>query len=120
MLLFAGDALSYLTHGLVPALMHRVVPRPPATPSSNAPRVSAPFFLRGKRGAVLSPLPPLPPLSVAVLEHNAGNLRSAWPWKRDGPLKDYYQGVTWHEETGADGFEPSSVHRARASGLALR
>jgi isopenicillin N synthase-like dioxygenase len=143
MLLFAGDALSYLTHGMIPALMHRVVPRPLAaappsavtrpsastpasTPAACLPRVSAPFFLRGRRGAVLSPLPPLPPLSVAVLEHNAGNLRSAWPWKRDGPLRAYYQGVQWHEESEADkaSFEAlavaSSLSSSSTSGRSLQ
>lgn len=91
-LVFAGDALSYLAAGAVPALMHRVEPRGRA-------RLSAPCFLRARRGALL--VPPqdarLPPLCVAVLEHNADNVRSQWPWKLPGaPLAAYYSGQVWH------------------------
>jgi len=127
LLAFAGDALSFLTAGRVPALMHCVVPPPPppstprcpasAAPAAatqhgtqryarkGAPRLSCPFFLRARRGASLRPLlvaaehpPPPPPLLVAELEHNAGNLRSRWPWKLQGPHASYYQGTqqTWH------------------------
>ena len=104
--LFAGDALSYLSSGKVPALMHQVVPPPttpppagsPGRPAAEPPRLSAPFFLRGMHSKSLAPPPPLPPLNVALLERNPGNLRSAWPWKRSGPLAQYYQGTEWHEE----------------------
>ena len=71
LLVFAGDSLSYLSSGRVPALMHRVVPPPPPSPISSAhstthadpPRLSCPFFLRARRSATLVPrgggLPPL-------------------------------------------------------------
>ena len=71
LLVFAGDSLSYLSSGRVPALMHRVVPPPPPSPISFAqstthadpPRLSCPFFLRARRSATLVPrgggLPPL-------------------------------------------------------------
>ena len=53
--------------------------------------------MRAKRGAML--VPPLatrlPPLNVAALEHNAGNLRSQWPWKRGVA---YYEGQRWHPD----------------------
>lgn len=88
-ILFAGDALSYLTAGALPALMHRVVPD-----GTGIPRLSAPFFLRGKRGDQLRPPPPLPPLSIEMLERNPGNLRSSWPWKQGKHA--YYQDTVWH------------------------
>lgn len=93
-ILFAGDALSYITAGVVPALMHRVVPS--GNRSGSPARLSAPFFLRGKRGAQLRPPSPLPPLSVALLERNPGNLRSAWPWKQGEQTGNYYRGTVWH------------------------
>lgn len=99
LLLFVGDALGYLTLGRVPALMHRVVPT--AHTGRGGPRLSAPFFLRAKRGALLHPQrqsdedsSSMAPLSVAALEHNASNLRSLWPWKRTA----YYRGAQFHVE----------------------
>ena len=71
LLVFAGDSLSYLSSGRVPALMHRVVPPPPpslissahSTTHADPPRLSCPFFLRARRSATLVPrgggLPPL-------------------------------------------------------------
>jgi len=97
-LVFAGDALSFLTAGHVPALMHRVLP--PA--DARRPRLSCPFFLRARRGALLHSERQgtlshgagrsLPALLVTDLEHNAGNLRASWPWKRT----PYYEGSEWH------------------------
>ena len=127
LLVFAGDSLSYLSSGRVPALMHRVVPPPPppissahSTTHADPPRLSCPFFLRARRSATLEPrrveleprrveLEPrsggLPPLLVAALEHNADNLRSRWPWKCRGPLAEYYsQGVQWHAASRAEGY----------------
>ena len=99
-LVFAGDALSYLAGGAVPALMHRVAPPPQrasakARGPSSEPRLSAPCFLRARRAAMLvaPPIAQLPPLRVAELEHNAGNLRGQWHWKKDVA---YYEGQTWH------------------------
>ena len=126
LLVFAGDSLSYLSSGRVPALMHRVVPPPPppissahSTTHADPPRLSCPFFLRARRSATLEPrrveLEPrrvelearsggLPPLLVAALEHNADNLRSRWPWKCRGPLAEYYsQGVQWHAASRVEG-----------------
>lgn len=96
-IVFAGDALSYLSGGRVPALMHDVV-APPA--GASPPRLSAPFFLRGRRGALLRPPPPLAPLGVEALERNAAGERMGFPWKREGPLAEYYGAVawTWHSE----------------------
>lgn len=112
LLLFAGDALGYLTAGRVPALMHDVVP-PPLSEGGSAirgqgrpARLSIPFFLRGKRAAVLRPPAHsgLPPLQVALLEHNPHNLRSSWPWKRNAEGAAYYGGQEhkWHltDESG--------------------
>ncbi len=93
LLLFAGDALSYLTAGRIRALMHQVVP--PTSSHDAAPRMSAPFFLRGRQAAMLRAEPPsasLPPLRVSDLEFNAGNIRSQWSWKRD----EYFVGQEWH------------------------
>ena len=118
LLVFAGDSLSYLSSGRVPALMHRVVPPPPppissahSTTHADPPRLSCPFFLRARRSATLEPLLEprsggLPPLLVAALEHNADNLRSRWPWKCRGPLAEYYsQGVQWHAASRVEGHE---------------
>ena len=105
----------------MPALMHEVAPissrsngragggRGGATAA--VPRLSAPLFLRAMRGQQLRPLPPplsppsplpprpvLPPLSVLELECNRGNLRSTWPWKCEGPLRQYYEGTRWHAQ----------------------
>ena len=62
LLVFAGDSLSYLSSGRVPALMHRVVPPPPppissahSTAHADPPRLSCPFFLRARRSATLEP-----------------------------------------------------------------
>ena len=121
LLIFAGDSLSYLSSGRVPALMHRVVPPPPppissahSTTHADPPRLSCPFFLRARRSATLEPRRveleprsgglPVPPLLVAALEHNADNLRSRWPWKCRGPLAEYYsQGVQWHAASRVEG-----------------
>ena len=121
LLVFAGDSLSYLSSGRVPALMHRVVPPPPppissahSTTHADPPRLSCPFFLRARRSATLEPRRveleprsgglPVPPLLVAALEHNADNLRSRWPWKCRGPLAEYYsQGVQWHAASRVEG-----------------
>ena len=94
LLVFAGDALSYLSAGRVPALMHEVAP--PATDGNATPRLSAPFFLRPMRAQLLRPPPPLKPLHVEALERNPGNLRSQFPWKVAGPLAPYFQGQNWH------------------------
>ena len=96
LLLFAGDALSYLSGGRLLAAMHRAVPPSVRSGPARPPRVSAPFFLRPRRSALLSPLPrqtELPPLRVSELEHNAANLRSRWPWKR----RAYFEGQEWHD-----------------------
>jgi hypothetical protein len=127
LLVFAGDSLSYLSSGRVPALMHRVVPPPPApiscahsTTHADPPRLSCPFFLRARRSATLEPLLEqrsggLPPLLVAALEHNADNLRSRWPWKCRGPLAEYYsQGVQWHAASRVEGHLRAKVYRAGA------
>lgn len=102
-LVFAGDALSFLTAGRVPAAMHQVLPpatAAAATAAATAPRLSAPFFLRGRRNALLhSTAKGMAPLAVCTLEHNADNLRSQWPWKQ-GAMAAYYQGQTWHESEG--------------------
>lgn len=99
--LFAGDALSYLTGGAVPALMHEVTPPTTGTAAGHkaaAPRLSAPLFLRGRRGEILRPPPPLPPLRVQDLELNPGNLRERFPWKQYGAHASYYSGGTWHQQ----------------------
>ena len=72
--------------------MHQVEPPVPAP----MPRLSAPFFLRARRDALLRcAAPGVPPLTTAVLEHNAGNVRNSWPWKR-GQMMEYYRGQDWH------------------------
>ena len=102
LLVFAGDALSFLSAGQVPAAMHQVLPPVPHASSSSAlavaPRLSAPFFMRGRQDATLvSAACEVPPLTVAALEHNAGNVRSSWPWKQ-GAMAAYYSGQEWHFE----------------------
>lgn len=96
LLLFAGDALSYLSAGRLLPLLHDVRP-----PPRGAPRLSMPFFLRARRAALLQPgrASPgigasLPPLRVADLEANVGNLRSRWPWKQAG----YFENSEWFAE----------------------
>jgi isopenicillin N synthase-like dioxygenase len=100
LIVFAGDALGYMSRGRVPALMHEVVPPRTGDGPSAAPRLSAPFFLRGRHDAHLTPPPPLPPLSIRALERNVGNLRSHWPWKQTGPLRTYYDDQQWHAAEG--------------------
>jgi isopenicillin N synthase-like dioxygenase len=100
LLVFAGDALSYLSGGRLLALMHEVTP-----PPSAAPRLSMPFFLRARRMAYLDPacascgsaderILALPRLRVSDLERNVGNVRSSWFWKR----LHYFAGCEWHAE----------------------
>jgi isopenicillin N synthase-like dioxygenase len=50
LLLFAGDALSFLSRGRIPALVHWV-----EAPPGEAPRFSMPFFLRPRLDALLDP-----------------------------------------------------------------
>lgn len=83
LLLFAGDSLSLLSGGRVPALMHEVV-------SGAAPRLSMPFFLRPRQDALLAP-PAGGGAAVRMLdlESNAADVRRSWWWKR----APYYQGA---------------------------
>ena len=92
LLVFAGDALSMLTGGRLPALMHWV--RPPR----EGDRISMPYFLRPRRDALLSPArccgddAALGGVAAVVqrdLEANARNVRYAWEWKR---RDRYYDG----------------------------
>ena len=93
LVLYLGDALSYLTGGRVLSLMHEVVPPLPGAPR----RFSMPFFLRARRAASLQPglasprllsARALPPLSVVALEDDEGGtatqtgLRQRWSWKQ--------------------------------------
>lgn len=112
-IVFCGDALSFLTAGVVPALMH-------AVRASPAKRLSMPLFLRAKRNVVLAPMatcaapkkPTSPngmlieeltvatrvtpaPIVVRDLERNADGQRASWPWKRHR----YYCGATWHSDS---------------------
>ena len=63
-----------------------------------------PFFLRGRRVALLEPaiaspgldnerVYSLPPLRVLDLEMNVGNLRMDWFWKRE--RRRYFHGIEW-------------------------
>ena len=86
-LLFAGDALGYLTGGRVKPLLHWVAP-----PRADGPaRMSMPFFLRPRLDALLdqaaaaggAPLSaPLGALRQLDLEHNTGDVRWSWDWKK--------------------------------------
>ena len=81
LLLFAGDALSFLTGGRVPPLLHWV------EPTIGSPRISMPFFLRPRLNALLDPGDgALQPLRQHQLEANEKNVRWRWPWK----LGEYY------------------------------
>jgi len=53
-LVFAGDALSFLTAGRIPALVHWVIPTDAYDPAG---RLSMPFFLRPRLSALLTPTP---------------------------------------------------------------
>lgn len=84
-LVFAGDALSFLCGGRVPALVHWV-----SRPVQDLARYSFPFFLRARQDAVLScASPPSLQLCQRQLEASAGggagdrSLRTEWPWKRN-------------------------------------
>lgn len=98
-LVFAGDALGFLSAGRVRAPMHEVRC---ASDAAGPPRLSMPFFLRPRSGAVLDPAAASPgapraselrPLRTADLEANADGVRSRWPWKAD----EYYRGATWYK-----------------------
>ncbi|KAL1503882.1 hypothetical protein AB1Y20_012345 [Prymnesium parvum] len=103
LVVFAGDALSYLSGGRVPALVHEVIP----PVCNDHPRLSMPFFLRARRAAVLEPqaasphitdprVRSLPPLRVSDLEANVRNVRMSWFWKQDG--MGYYDCCEWHPD----------------------
>ena len=95
LILFAGDALGYLTQGQVRPLLHWV--EPPRAAGST--RMSMPFFLRPRLDALLEPAvgrdgvemgghddhasdtPQLGAIRQRQLEQNAGNMRWRWPWK---------------------------------------
>ena len=100
LLLFAGDALSFITRGRVPALVHCVVP-----PRCKQ-RCSMPFFLRPRMNAVLRRSRCAPRLAhgeadpepAALLsckqtdiEKNGIHTYEVWPWKRG----DYYHDAVW-------------------------
>ena len=94
MLVFAGESLSYLSQGKVPALMWRAVPltKPPKTkPAPGAPphrpAMSCLFRARAMRRieTQLIPMPPLPPLNIRELETLTPAMqKKLWPWKRYG------------------------------------
>lgn len=80
-LMFAGDVLSFLTGGAIPACMHAVLP-PPA-----AGRASMPFFLRPGRNVTLRPpasCAGVQSITMAQLERmeNERGIRQGWPWKQ--------------------------------------
>lgn len=111
LLLFAGDALSFLSRGRIPSLVHWV-----EAPQGDEPHFSMPFFLWPRLDALLDPngtaasprgvteaaereasmgsddqsamlSPPLQPILQRAIEANVHNVRRSWPWKRDN---DYY------------------------------
>ena len=76
LLVFAGDALGYLTEGRIPPLVHFVVP-----PDRGA-RLSMPFFLRPRLDARLEAAGQVVlQRDIDTSEHGRA-LRSSWPWKR--------------------------------------
>ena len=99
--LFAGDALSYISSHVLPACMHRpdsleMIRQAPST------RLSNPFFLYPDEEALLDPklctfphgdggaaVCDLPPLSVRDFRLNIANVREEWPWKK---TERYYLG----------------------------
>lgn len=99
-IVFAGDALSFVSRHHLPALMHhadasRMLGRLPQT------RLSLPFFLYPDAESVLDASATLPYLLRAIplsgptllpardLVDNTHNCRDGWPWKRLA----YYQGL---------------------------
>lgn len=87
-LVFPGDALCAITRGALPALLHRV---PPARYEGRAPRrLSTPYFLRARPGALLRPVLSTEhpgddagreqPLTAAHIECNMGDCRRRRPW----------------------------------------
>ena len=106
LILFAGDALGYLSAGRVRAAMHEVRTEGGSCGGGGggggggAPRLSMPLFLRPRLGAILDPataspgaprVEELPPLPVSALEANRDDVRSRWWWKQD----PYYDGAIW-------------------------
>ena len=63
-LVFAGDALSYLTAGRLPACVHWV------TPATDCARISMPFFLRARRDAKLNPPPEMAGRVEPLVQHD--------------------------------------------------
>ena len=114
LLLFAGDALSFLSGGRMPALVHWV-----DAPSGDEPRFSFPFFLRPRQDAHLNPastrrlghvdteheadLAALKPIRQFDLEANQGDVRRSWPWKRPGSRSgEYYSTALYHNDKVGD------------------
>ena len=119
LLVFAGDALSFLTAGKLPALVHWV-----DAPPADEPRYSTPFFLRPRLDAILDPasvassrrssddggasgtvveLAALARVRQRELEANLGNVRRSWPWKQDdaeGRYRNYYEGTKYPNDDG--------------------
>lgn len=123
-LVFAGDALGFLTSGRVRPLLHWVTPPPPL----GASRISLPFFLRPRLDALLDPAAASsgedkePLLSAqssalcgaitqAALERNERNVRWTWPWKR----LSYYECAGGARDEGGAGASSSTAPHASAS-----
>ena len=98
---YIGDALSYLSGGRVQPLMHEVRPPPSAGTSGDdgERRLSMPFFLRARRDVVLRPdlaapslssAATLAPLRVAELEDDEEGVRQRWSWKQTGKHARYF------------------------------
>ncbi len=96
---FVGDSLAHLTNGVFPSVMHRpseqccLEPLKGVSSSASARelaavgRISCPFFLRGKRDAIVNGV------SVKDIEINANMCRNLWPWKQN----QYYKKQTFHK-----------------------
>ena len=88
MLCFAGEQLSYLTGGAIPALMYRVdPPRTKPEPGETPPLalINFMFRLRGRRNQDLKPPHPLPRIPVHEIESNKDGLCDKFFWKKDSP-----------------------------------